>query len=320
MMMTPEKILTILEEESRFLIASHRRPDGDALGAALGLAAWLRGRDSTACVLSPDGVPEPYRSLPGSDGVETALSAGASDSIAIVLDTPDLDRAGAPDGCLRCAKLLINIDHHPDNSMFGDLNLVDPGASSTALLVYELIAASTPPPSVDVASLLYVGVLTDTGAFRFGNTDGRTFDTAAALVRLGADPAALARGVYGEQPVESLRLLGLVLASVERALEGRVSLMYVTRSMRDEAGATGDDIDGLASYGRLIEGVQVALLLREEGSNVRVSLRSSGRVDVNEIAKRLGGGGHGAAAGVVLDGPLDHARAALLATVEESLV
>ncbi len=318
-MTTQEKILAALESEPRFFITFHLKPDGDALGTALGLASWLRERGSSVCVVSPDGVPEPYRALPGSESVETTFPADTSDRAAVVLDTPEPGRTGAPADCLRNAKLVINIDHHPGNSMFGDLNLVDPRASSVALLVHEVIAASTSPPSAEVASLLYIGVLTDTGAFRFGNTDGRTFDAAAALVRLGADPAALARGIYGEQPIGRLRLFGLVLASVERALDGRVSLMYVTDEMRKGTGASGDDIEGLASYGRLLEGVEVALLLREQDGSVRASLRSSGPVDVNKIARQLGGGGHSAASGVVLDGPLDRARAAILAAVEESL-
>ena len=318
-MVVQERILAALDGSARFLVTYHLRPDGDALGSALAMMTWLRVRGSDAIVVSGGGVPAQYDSLTNVDAIETALPESLSGRTVVVLDTPRPERTGIEPELLRDAELVVNIDHHPDNTMFGDLNMVDAGASSTALLVHELLTAEGTPLGSDVASLLYVGVMTDTGTFRFGNTDRRTLDTAAELVGLGADPASLAGQVYGRQPAERMRLLGLVLASVESELNGRVSVMRLTEEMRAETGAEGDDIEGLASHGRLLEGVEVAVLLREEGGRVRASLRSSGRADVGEIARRMGGGGHGAAAGVVLDGPLDNARAVLVAALRESI-
>ena len=274
-------------------------------------------RDATAVFIG--GLPPEYVFLPERDGISPSFPETPSGHTVVVVDTPEPSRTGAQAGYFDTARLLVNIDHHPSNTMFGDVQLVDVGASSTALLVHELIEASGERPSADVATLLYTGVLTDTGGFRFGNTDARTLDAAAGLVRSGANAAEIARHVYGEQPVNNLRLLGLVLASVESVLGGRVAIMTLTDEMREMAGATGEEVEGLASYGHLLENVEVSLLLREQAGKVRVSLRSSGDTDVNAIAGEIGGGGHSAAAGALLDGPLDRAREQLIGVVAQAL-
>ncbi|MCK4408651.1 MAG: bifunctional oligoribonuclease/PAP phosphatase NrnA, partial [Candidatus Eisenbacteria sp.] len=191
-------------------------------------------------------------------------------------------------------------------------------ASSVALIIYELLA-DTGELSAAISSLLYVGAMTDTGGFRFGNTDARTLRVAADLVVLGASPAGLANAVYGEQPLGRLRLLGMVLSTTETELDGQVAVSVLTERMKSDTGSTGEDIEGMASFGRLVRGVEVALLLREENGRIRASLRSKGAVDVNAVASRLGGGGHKAASGVLLDGPIESARERLLKAVAETM-
>jgi phosphoesterase RecJ-like protein len=308
-----------LEGPGPFLITFHARPDGDALGSALGLRLWLESRGCRAEVVSSHGVPDPFGFLPSADRVLTSHPVDLTDYTAVVLDTPDATRAAISRDALDGARITVNIDHHPGNGQFGDVNVVDTSASSAALMVYELLP-NGPAMTPDIASALYVGVMTDTGGFRFGNTDARTLRAAADLVNTGAEPARLANLVYGEQPLGRLRLLGAVLSSTETALDGRVAISVLTESMKAGTGSTGEDIEGLAGYGRLVSGVEVALLLREEDDKVRVSLRSKGSVDVNAVARRLGGGGHRSAAGVLLDGPLESARELLLAAVAETIV
>lgn len=318
--MTDDKrVLEALRSGRPVIAASHVNPDGDSVGSALALTRWLRDEGLNAAAVFADGVPPQYRFLPEAERALSEFPADPSGKVAVVLDTPDPARTGAPSGYFAHATLVINVDHHPSNTGFGDVRLVDVGASSTALLIHELIAHEETEATPDVAALLYTGVFTDTGGFRFGNTDARTLAAAAELVRLGADAPEIARRVYGEQPVESLRLLGLVLSSVESALDGRVSFMTLTDEMRRQSGASADEIEGLASYGHLLEGVKVSILLREQGDRVRASLRSSGEADVNAIARTLGGGGHSAASGVLLDGPIERARERLLEAVEASL-
>ena len=310
------EILAALGGEGPFVITSHRRPDGDSLGSTLALVVWLRERGAAVTGVSVDGVPSPYAFLPSADDIVREPPGDLERCVVVVLDTPSLGRVGDDAERLQTARLLINVDHHPGNDEFGDLNLVDTGASSTALMIHELLTDLDVHVSADVASLLYVGLLTDTGGFRFGNTDARTLATASALAGAGADAAVLAGGVYGEQPVGNIRLLGLVLSSIETAVGGRVALVCLTDEMRKASGVTGESIEGLPSYARLVSGVEVALLFREEGERIRVSLRSKGRADVNAIARELGGGGHAAAAGVVLEGTLEEAKARVLTTVQ----
>lgn len=312
------KILEALEGPGPFLIASHKGPDGDALGSSLALKLWLEGRGKRVEVVNSDGVPDPFGFLPSADRVLLEIPPDLLGCTAFVLDTPVVSRAALAEGVLERASLVINIDHHPDNTGYGDVNFVDTSASSVALIIYELLA-DTGELSSAISSLLYAGAMTDTGGFRFGNTDARTLHAAAELVVLGANPAGLANAVYGEQPLGRLRLLGLVLSTTETELDGKVAVSVMTERMKSDTGSTGEDIEGIASVGRLVRGVEVALLLREEDGRIRVSLRSKGAVDVNAVARRLGGGGHKAAAGVLLDGPIESARERLLEAVGETM-
>jgi phosphoesterase RecJ-like protein len=316
---TPRTILRALDRPGPVLITGHVKPDGDFLGSALGLARWLGSRGRAVVVVSRDGVPAPYGFLPGADEVASEFPEDPRGRTAIVLDTPALERTGAPRGYFEGAECLINMDHHPDNEGFGDAVLVDPSASSVALLVFEVLREAGRPIDAATATALYAGLLTDTGGFRFTNTDARSLRGAGELAALGASPSDVARTVYGSLTLEELKLLGLVLSSIEPALGGRVSVLRVTESMRDDAGIAEEGIEGLASYGRSVEGTEVAVLLREEGADVRVSLRSAGSVDVGAVARSLGGGGHRAAAGLVLDGPVSSARERIVSAIRERI-
>jgi phosphoesterase RecJ-like protein len=313
------RILRALEGPGPVLITGHVKPDGDFLGSALGLAGWLESGGRSAVVVSTDGVPSPYGFLPGADRVVKEFTVDAAGRTAVVLDTPSLARTGAPAGYFERAERLINIDHHPDNEDFGDPVLVDPTASSVALLVSEILAPSARPMDAAAATALYTGILTDTGGFRFTNTDSRTLRAAAELAALGARPSETARAVYGSLAPEELKLLGFVLSSIETELSGRVSVLTVTDDMRARAGVTEEGIEGLASHGRRVEGTEVAVLIREEGGRVRISLRSAGSLDVGSVARSLGGGGHRAAAGLVLDGPVAAARERIVSAIGERL-
>jgi phosphoesterase RecJ-like protein len=310
-------ILRALDGPGPFLVTGHVRADGDFLGTALGIARWLGARGRKALVVSRDGVPAPYGFLPGAECVTSEFPPDPSGLTAVVLDTPLAERTGAPAGYFDAAGFIINIDHHPDNTGFGDAACVDPSASSVALMVFEILEQGESAIDEAAATALYTGIFTDTGGFRFTNTDARTLRAAGELVARGAQPADVAREVYGSLDPAELRLLGLVLSSMEPALDGRVSILYVTDEMRTVARTQEDGIEGLASYGRSVGGTEVAVLLREQGESVRVSLRSGGTLDVGAVARQFGGGGHGAAAGVVLDGPLGSARDRIVSAIGE---
>lgn len=312
------EVLRALRSEGPFLIASHTSPDGDSLGSSLALAMMLRARGARCVVVAVGGVPEPYGFLPGAGAVVVGYPADWTGAL-VVLDTPEVGRTGVPPSIVASARPIVNIDHHPGNTRFGDASLVDYTASATALLVHEVLAADGYVPAADGATLLYAGILADTGGFRFSNTDARTLAAAARLVELGAEPARISEAVYGRMPLSRMKLLGLVLSSARTLLDGRLAVLVITEAMKAAAGTDGEDIEELASYGRLLEGVDVAVLLREEGARVRASLRSVRGADVGRIAAGLGGGGHGAAAGAVLDGPLGEATRRIALAVSDTL-
>jgi phosphoesterase RecJ-like protein len=309
------KILRTLEGDGPFVIAFHPKPDGDALGSALALARWLGDRGAEAVVVSRDGASAPYGFLSGARSIVPSAPENISGHVAIIVDAPDAERTDLEPHVLSRATTVVNIDHHPDNTFVADQSLVDPHASSAALLVLELLE-SAGGVTTEIAELLYVGLLADTGAFQFANTDARTLEAAARLVWLGARPAQLAEAIYGRQPLGQVRLLGMVLASAETHIDGKVVLFILTEEMRGQAGSSGEAIEGLAAYGRRVAGVEVAVLLREQADHIRVSLRSKGAVDVNAAARQLGGGGHAAAAGIHFEGTLAEAREAVIAALE----
>ncbi len=310
-------IIGRLRGSSEVLVVSHRRPDGDAVGSTLALARWLNTSGVTARVFLEDGVPSNYRFIRAGRDVLTEPPSDLSDTTLVVLDTTEISRVVRDTDTLSTAREVINIDHHPDNRLFADVNLVDPSASAAALLVQEILEADGTELDLETASLLFVGLVADTGGFRHSNVDARTMSAAARLVAAGADPHGLARNVFAEQPLSQVRLLGMMLSSMELHLDGRLALAIITDAMRSEAGTCSESMEGLPGYGRLVEGVKISALIREIPDGSRVSLRSNGGADVREIAARLGGGGHHAAAGVVLSVGVPRARELILDAVSE---
>ncbi len=311
------EIINRLRASSDVLVTSHKRPDGDAIGSGLALVRWLNGAGVSARFFLEDGVPANYRFIRAGREVLTEAPRDLSDTTLVVLDTTEVSRVVKDTGILAGPREVINIDHHPDNRMFGDVNLVDPSASAAALLVQEIVETDGFELDLETASLLFVGLVADTGGFRHSNVDARTMAAASRLVAAGADPHGLARNVFAEQPLSQVRLLGMMLSSMELHLDGRLALSVITEAMRTEAGTCSESMEGLPGYGRLVEGVKVSALIREIPNGARVSLRSNGGADVREIAARLGGGGHHAAAGVVLDVAVPEARRLILDAVSD---
>lgn len=319
--MTPREIAKFLVSRRRIAVLSHRDPDGDAVGSTLGLVHILRAAECAAHAYLPGGVPRVYRDVPGADEVRLSLSAsdGRPDAL-VVLDATAPSRLGGLEAELPAAVPVVNIDHHPDNTRFGDHCWVDPGASATALLIHEMATAAglAVPPAA--AESLYVGILTDTGRFTYGNTDARSLRAAGELVTLGADPHRVAVAVYERTTPASVRLLGRALATLELHEGGQVACLHVTRRMLEETGASAEDSDGFSTYARSIDGVKVGLFFREEeGGTVKISFRSNRGVHIDGIAGRFGGGGHASASGARVPGPLEKAKQAVTRAVAEHL-
>jgi len=308
-------ICRVLREKDRFLIACHENPEGDAIGSELALALALRKMGKTATVLNADPVPANLLFLPGT-GTVVFTEDGSKYDVAVVLDCSSPERTGRVGRELRKCPLLVNIDHHRTNGDLGELALVDPDAAATGLLVHRILSAMGYEIGLDVATNIYVAVLTDTGSFHYGSSSPEAFEVAGDMVRRGVDPWAVAEQVYETQSAHRLRLLGRVLDSLEVSADGRVACITTMRKDLREFASGKDALEGFINYPRSIVGVEVAVSFREEEGGVfRVSFRSKGRVDVSAVAARFGGGGHRNAAGCTVQGTLADVKK----TVHEAL-
>jgi bifunctional oligoribonuclease and PAP phosphatase NrnA len=314
--------IAAIESAETVALACHVNPDGDALGSmlALGLALIAKYPNKSITILSHDGVPEIYSFLPGSDLILTESVAGSYD-LAIALDSGDVKRIGESI-CKTFAdsKARLDIDHHVGDGAVGDVRLIDSRAAATAEIVYDLLVYLDSPISVEIATCLLTGVITDTGSFRFMNVTPRTLRTAASLIEAGATPSLIAERVFDNRTYAATHLLGLCLSSLRISADGYITYASVKRADFVETRATDQDTEGFINLIRSIRGSEVALLFREfDLGTVRVSLRSSDKVNVAEVAQQFNGGGHKMASGCTFYGTLEDAEAALLTAASNAI-
>lgn len=303
------EVLKHIEQRDHFVLTSHARPDGDAIGSVLACSQILREMGKQAQVVLSDSVPRIYQPLPFSDTVVQSTQVDGPYEAAIILECDSIQRTRLS-GLEQ--RFLISIDHHVSGRPFAHVNWIDSAACSTGELVYRLAREAGVPISADVATCLYTAVLADTGSFMFKGTNEHTFALARELVLAGADPAACARNVYFSHPTSKMRLLGAALSNLHR--EGGLAWIWVTRDQMERAGAIDEDCEGLVNYALAIQGVEVAAFFRElSDGRYRVSMRSKGQMNVAAVAENFGGGGHACASGCALDGPLSVAVARILA-------
>jgi bifunctional oligoribonuclease and PAP phosphatase NrnA len=306
-----ERVAAEIRDNDRFLLTAHEGPDGDALGSLLGMHHLLTqlGKDSVMFLAAKEfPLPIEYRFL-ALEEVFHEPPADMSDRIVVFLDCGNLDRMPV-DFLAEGGNLRLNIDHHHDNTLFGDVNLVDVEASCTAEIVYELAILLGAQITPEMASALYVGLVTDTGKFMYENTNARTHRIAAELIEAGVAVDETYRRLYEHVPLEKLQLLSRALEGIQHHCDGVLVLSYITASDYEASGAGAEMTEGIIDHLRSVEGARVAALIRDLGDRGRaarkVSLRSSGGdVDVSAIARRHGGGGHKRAAGFSTDLGLD---------------
>jgi phosphoesterase RecJ-like protein len=308
-------IVQFINRHDVFLVTSHINPDGDAIGSERGLALFLRSLGKRVVVMNSTETPEPLRFLDPDDEVRVFGEPGTRELIdtvdaTIIVDVNNWEHLGHIGRALQARSIArVCIDHHQDTMPdFAQHTVSDTSAAATGLLILELIHAMGGTLTTPIAEQLYAAIITDTGTFRFSNTDARVLRAAAELCEAGVNPFEMHRQVFGSKGWGAGRLLGPVLSTLESTAGGKLAWLSATLEMVNNAGATYDDMDGFVDLVRAIKGVELVVFFKEttEG-DIKVSLRSNGKVDAHAIAKHFGGGGHTMASGMRLPGPMQHA-------------
>lgn len=318
---TPAQIAAVIRDNRSFVVMSHVRPDGDALGCTLAMGLCLRQLGKDVSMWNEEGCLEKFSFLPGSELVAQPPAEAQSFDVAFVLDTAVRDRVGT---CLKAvakAGVWVNIDHHVSNPRFGDLNYIDPRSPATGEILFELFRRMELPITYQMADNLYVAISTDTGSFQYPSTTARTYEIGAELVRLGVNVGDLSQRLYESYPRRRLELLKSLLNALTFTSGDRVASFALAQETSRSLGAKPEDNEGLIDTIRAVQGVIVAAFFEElDGGKVRVSLRSKDpRYDVCKIALQFGGGGHSLAAGIRMAGPLATAQQSVLKAIDESL-
>jgi phosphoesterase RecJ-like protein len=321
-MIAPDSAATLqklVAPHARFLVVSHVRPDGDAYGSTLGLALALRALGKDVRVHNQDGLSPLFEFLPGSAGLREKPVAPEADRLIIAVDCADQKRLGPTfDAWQRSPD--INIDHHVSNPGYAKLNVIDAESPATAQVLYDLIAELKWPLTAEIAANLYVGIMTDTGSFRYRQTTARTLEIAGKLVAAGADPTDLAEACYQSYRAERLLLVKEVLGSIHFARDNRIAWFTLTPEMYRRSGAIPEESEGLIEHLQAVKSVECAFLLEALPDGLtRASLRSRGTVDVQKICQEFGGGGHRLAAGLRTKLPPAELEKKLIEKIAEQL-
>jgi phosphoesterase RecJ-like protein len=304
-----QQIDELIRRRRSFLVVAHERPDGDAVGSALAFYHMLSGLGKEAVVYSQDRTPGNYLFLPGSGRIVYELPSVEIFEVAVILDCGSIERVGREAAKIAGIPNLINIDHHISNGGFCQVSLIDPDASSTGELLFRLLRYGKFPLTGEIATCLYTAILTDTGGFRYGNTHSSSLMAAAELVEEGADPQWISENVYESDPAGRIRLLSMVLPSLTIEENGKIGSLVVMQKAIADAEALPEHSEGFVDLPRSIKGVQISILYAETlDGRVKVSLRSKGEINIEKVARFLGGGGHTNAAGCRVSGELADVR------------
>ena len=317
-----KKMKEIIAKNKSFLITSHIGLEGDALGSQLALYGLLKNMKKKAFILNEDHPPQLYKFLPYIKKIKTDLSRKHTYDAAFVLDCPVVARTGNVARFLDREKTLINIDHHVSNDYFGDVNWVNHKASSCGEMIYELYRFFNQPIRKEVALLLYVAILTDTGSFAYESTTAKTHLITKDLIDKGLRPVDIHNQIYESKSFSEIQLLQKSLSTMRRTDDGRIAYLYVSKQMMLESGCEPWVTDGFINYARSIKEPKVAMFFLEnpyEEDKIQISFRAKGEANVNELAAHFNGGGHRNAAGCVVKGSLDKVMKKVLETVKREI-
>ena len=299
-----------------FLLTSHARPDGDSLGSQLALAGALRQLGKQVRIINSDPAPALYAFLPDISTIEIAASVEDPFDAVVVLECSTLNRPGIAglEG-----RLLINIDHHAGNAMFGTINWHDVSACACAEMVFELLEVLGARLTPAIATHLYVAILTDTGSFRHANITARTFEICRRVAETGIDAAGVAAQVYNNGSLGRVRLTGMLLDRMTLEHDQRIAVLALSDAMLAEAGCDQDDLEGIVNLPLAARDVRAVIFLKKTDTGLRVSLRSKNAVDVRQVAVSFGGGGHPNAAGFTVEAQTPETRDEVIARVATAI-
>lgn len=314
-----DEVINEIKTRDNFIVTSHLNPEGDSMGSQLALYEILNKCGKKVAALNQDGCPENLKFLQNSDIVYKELPYGFLPETAIVLDCPVRYRVGAIAKVLDKADFVINVDHHVSNEFFGDLNWIEPDASSVGEMVYHIGKKLNVEMDKTIAEAIYVAIVTDTGMFNYENTSRATHEIAGELMSRGVKPNVVFRHIFENKSYAQLRVLARVLSDIKLEEDGKLAYVSLTRDMIEGEGLKEVAHEEFINYPRAIKGVEVAVLFNQKdpsNETLNVSFRSNGKIDVNKIASSLGGGGHKKASGCLMRMRPDDARKKVLETVK----
>jgi len=312
-----QQIVEAIRTRQRFVLSSHSRPDGDSIGSQLSMAYALSALGKDVVVVNADPAPGPLMQFPGVPDIVIAPRVEGQFDAAIIMECGDLGRTGV-EGLERF--FVINIDHHPGNTSYGQINWFDASAAACAEMVYDIVRAVPAPLTRDIATHIYLAILTDTGSFHYSSISPRTFDICRECLEAGVDPVLVARNVYDSNNMGRLKLFGAVLSAMQLDETGRIAIVYVDHQMARQAGGTYEDTEGLINLPLTVKEIEAVVFFKQiEGEEYRVSMRSKGDIDIGAVAKEFGGGGHKNAAGCTVRGGIDALQKLFIEKIEAAI-
>lgn len=323
--MSVKKVIACIKNHKNFLITSHTNLEGDALGSELAFYRLLKKLGKRATIVNQDGLPYGYDFLPAKIIPKRLKEMTARKMLFdcfAALDCSDLSRTGEVYKLNSGHKTILNIDHHTSNQRFGDVNWVEPQYSSSCEMIYQLYKKLRVALDRETALFLYVGILTDTGSFRYSNTTARVHEAVAELLQYNLDVSQIYKSIYNNMSIQDIKLLAKILSGIKLGEKGKLAWVQVKRSLLLEKKGSFDLSEEILSLARAIKDVEVCVLFKENlktKDEIRVNFRSQGKTDVNKIAAYFGGGGHKTASGATLRGSLSSVARKVLAKIKKNL-
>ena len=314
---TRAQVADAIRSRQRFVITAHMRPDGDAIGSELAMAYALRQLGKDVRVVNCDPAPPPLLDFPGVADIEVAQRVDDPGDAVIVMESGSLERTGVA-GLDR--GFVINIDHHLGNSMYGSLNWFDVSAAACGEMVFDLIRELGVPLTREIATHVYITILTDTGSFHYSSISPKTFDICRQCMEAGVEPPAVARSIFDSNSLGRLKIFGAVLNGMELDDTGRLATLVVDDALFAACGGTYDDTEGLINMPLTVKTIQAVVFFKEHGpDDWRVSMRSKGNVDINAVARQFGGGGHKNASGCSATGRIEDLQVLFRQNITEQI-